>query len=290
MTDTLPENVADNAVAPEDSGSDKMRPFSVGTTLREARDRLGLSVADVSASIKLAPRQIEALEADDFAHLPEPAFIRGFVRSYAKLLSLEPAKLLAALPQAEKQSVPLQAKALNEVPFPNAYSERKPNIIWLMAALIVAVVLASSAWLMSGSSKKSAEQKKAGVQAMADNVVVVQSMVMPVPVAVSAIEASSVSATSTSISQGISAPSQTRSPPGIIRLLFDKDSWVEVTDRNGKILLSQINPQGTEQNLDGAPPFSLVIGEAKNVHLYYKGKLVDLTPYSNLDVARLTLE
>jgi cytoskeleton protein RodZ len=214
--------------------------------------------------------------------LPEPAFVRGFVRSYARLLHLEPETLLAALPQAEKQSVALEVKALNDVPFPNAYSERKPNIIWLMAALVVAVVLALSAWLMSGSSKKSGGQKKVGLQAMADKVVV-QSMVMPVPVAVSEIEASSVSALSTSTSQ-------TSSPPAIIHLLFDKDSWVEVTDRNGKILLSQINPEGTEQNLDGAPPFSLVIGKAKNVHLYYKGKLVDLTPYTNIEVARLTLE
>ena len=54
--------------------------------LREARERLGLSVADVAAQIKFAPRQIEALEADDFKHLPEAAFLRGFVRSYAKIL------------------------------------------------------------------------------------------------------------------------------------------------------------------------------------------------------------
>lgn len=283
MTDILPENVADKVVAIQDIGNDEVRPLSVGTILREARERLGLSVADVSSSIKFASRQIEALEADDFAHLPEPAFVRGFVRSYARLLHLQPETLRAALPQAEKQSVALEAKALNDVPFPNAYSERKPNIIWLMAALVVAVVLALSAWMMSSSLRKPDIQKKTGVSEAGN--VVIQTMELPQPVAVSAIAASSESA-----SQAMSTPSPINSPPGIIRLVFDKDSWVEVTDRNGKILLSRINPQGTEQNLNGTPPFSLVIGEAKNVHLYFKGKLVDLAPYSNLDVARLTLE
>ena len=71
------------------SGAAESRPFSAGGALREAREKLGLSVADVSNRLKFAPRQIEALEADDFARLPEIAFVRGFMRSYAKLLQIE---------------------------------------------------------------------------------------------------------------------------------------------------------------------------------------------------------
>jgi cytoskeleton protein RodZ len=62
---------------------------SLGNILREAREKLGLSVADVAGQIKFAPRQIEALEAEDFKRLPEAAFLRGFVRSYAKILHLD---------------------------------------------------------------------------------------------------------------------------------------------------------------------------------------------------------
>ena len=47
-----------------------MPAASLGKMLSEARERLGMSVADVSNQIKFAPRQIEALEADDFQHLP----------------------------------------------------------------------------------------------------------------------------------------------------------------------------------------------------------------------------
>ena len=93
-------------------------PASLGKMLSEARERLGLSVMDVSSQIKFAPRQIEALEADDYLHLPEAAFLRGFVRSYAKILHLDPQVLLAALPQKKVVASELTPESVGE-PFPD---------------------------------------------------------------------------------------------------------------------------------------------------------------------------
>jgi cytoskeleton protein RodZ len=73
-------------------------------------------------------------------------------------------------------------------------------------------------------------------------------------------------------------------------MTFDADSWVEIRDKDGKILLSQLNHAGTEQSINGSPPFSLTIGYAKAAHLYYKGKVVDLESIANDEVAHLTLE
>lgn len=117
---------------------------SVGKTLREARERLGLSVADVSNQTKIVSRQIEALEADDFQHLPEMPFVRGFVRCYAKLLQLDAQVLLAALPQpaAAVQLMPASV----EVPFPRARSQQLQNLLWLAAALLVVVLVLFAVW------------------------------------------------------------------------------------------------------------------------------------------------
>jgi cytoskeleton protein RodZ len=71
---------------------------------------------------------------------------------------------------------------------------------------------------------------------------------------------------------------------------FDEESWVEVTNKEGKVLLSQVVPAGGEQALSGKPPFSLVIGRSSAVRLTFRGKAVDLAPYSKTGVARLTLE
>lgn len=112
---------------------------SLGRTLRETRQHLGLSVADVANQIKFAPRQIEALEADDFQHLPESAFLRGFIRSYAKILQLDAQPLLAALPQSRTAPVELVPAPVG-MPFPGAQSLLRQNQVWLGAAGLLAVI------------------------------------------------------------------------------------------------------------------------------------------------------
>ena len=114
-------------------------PPSLGSTLREARERLGMSVGEVANQIKFAPRQIEALEADDFKTMPESAFLRGFVRSYGKLLHLDSEVLFAALPTT-KVAMLSAAPAPNEITFPNAQTARQQNLIWLGAALVFVVI------------------------------------------------------------------------------------------------------------------------------------------------------
>src|SRR4030067_590809 len=132
---------------------------SLGRTLRETREHLGFSVADVANQIKFAPRQIEALEADDFQHLPEAAFLRGFIRSYAKILQLDGQALLAALP--ESRTVPAElVPASVGMPFPGAKSLLRQNQFWLYAAAFLAVVAGIFAlWdLMSPLKQPKVEQ------------------------------------------------------------------------------------------------------------------------------------
>jgi cytoskeleton protein RodZ len=78
----------------------------------------------------------------------------------------------------------------------------------------------------------------------------------------------------------------------VVRLSFEGESWVEIKDGRGKLLLSRINPRGTQQVLHGKPPFSLTIGNAAEVKLIYNNKPVDLARYTNLygGTARLSLE
>ena len=178
----MTDNQHGNAVPNDESGNQGKIPFSVGTALRDARTRLGLSVAEVSHHVKFAPRQIEALEADDFDHLPETAFLRGFVRSYARLLQLDSAPLLAALPRPPQQFVSQEEKVQTEAPYPNIITERKQNIIWLAAALVIAIALAIVAWFLGDSQKEQNIQKDAVSDIQKP---VTESLVLPNPVAVS---------------------------------------------------------------------------------------------------------
>lgn len=75
-----------------------------------------------------------------------------------------------------------------------------------------------------------------------------------------------------------------------LRFTFVQDSWVEVRDRNGKIILSHSGKTGSEQSVSGVAPFALVVGNAHGVKLLARGAAVDLSKHTNGRVARLTVE
>jgi len=75
-----------------------------------------------------------------------------------------------------------------------------------------------------------------------------------------------------------------------MRFVFDKESWLEVRDRDNKQVFSQRVAAGTEQVLSGQGPLSLVIGYAPGVRVFWRGQAVDLAPHTRGDVARLVLE
>lgn len=68
---------------------------SVGSYLRELRERRGVSLGEIARSTRVAHRYLEALEADDFAALPAPVFTRGFIRAYCQMLGETPSEALA---------------------------------------------------------------------------------------------------------------------------------------------------------------------------------------------------
>src|SRR5262245_7485290 len=100
---------------------------SVGSSLRELRVRQGISLEEVSRATRINPRYLEALEADDFAALPPPAFTRGFIRAYCQVLqsSSDEALILyheqtgtpapVAGPQSGEQRLDLQARGRGPV-------------------------------------------------------------------------------------------------------------------------------------------------------------------------------
>jgi cytoskeleton protein RodZ len=67
----------------------------LGDTLRERRTTLGISLEQAEESTRIRGKLLAALEAGDYARLPNPGYVRGYVSSYAKYLELDPVPLLA---------------------------------------------------------------------------------------------------------------------------------------------------------------------------------------------------
>ena len=67
---------------------------SIGSLLKNGRDAKGLSIEDVVNRLNLSEEKLVALERDDFTALPDPVFIQGYLRSYAKILDIDAQPLI----------------------------------------------------------------------------------------------------------------------------------------------------------------------------------------------------
>lgn len=76
----------------------------------------------------------------------------------------------------------------------------------------------------------------------------------------------------------------------VIRFRFKGSSWVEIRDKKGKVLLSRLNPAGSEAEVAGQPPFNVVIGNAPEVQVFYDDHEFNLEPHTKVAVARFTVE
>jgi cytoskeleton protein RodZ len=110
----------------------------IGNTLREARERLGLTLAEAERATKIRARHLESLEAGDLASLPSPVQARGFLKNYAEFLGLNSDALLlryAVDLQARRPRASQSAARATPVVRPVVRS-RRPR--WLSSDLLVA--------------------------------------------------------------------------------------------------------------------------------------------------------
>jgi len=76
----------------------------------------------------------------------------------------------------------------------------------------------------------------------------------------------------------------------VLRFSIAREAWVEIRDAKSRVIFSQLNAAGSNPVVSGEPPFNMVIGNASGVKLVFGERAVDLAPYTQVDVARLTLE
>lgn len=286
-------------------------PMTLGARLAAARQALDMSVADVARQIKLSVPQVEAIEADDPSRLPKsPVIVKGFVRNYAKLVQIEPDGLFDSLqPDARSGQATARKGRMREVPLHHpTRSWRKPIGIGI---LVLALLLAAYGlylnpellpWSLVTTLKQTEHAATPAVPSPTPPLVgnalrstpPAQDLASPVvptyPRITEALPAAPVNERPQGSGSDVSPIAAAASGQGIVRLTFDRDSWVEVKDRDGNRIFSQINRAGTEQSVQGIPPLQLVVGSAAGVRVIWNNQPVDLVPYTKVDVARFTLE
>ena len=285
-----------------------------GALLRVARESAGMSIDAVAQHLKLAPRQVKALEDGDYTHLPGRTFVRGFVRNYARLVKLDPERVLGALPGGATapalEAPTLQPTATTMGELPSSESTKTPWARWAIPLILAAIVAVAAVyeWKRPPGESRVATQKEAPAPSAPATPTPPSNAAttsLPNPLASNAPAADAAPPTSadTQSAAALAAPTPTVAAPATgtatpgagaagtqtVDLAFRDTAWVEVRDRDGRVLLTGTNRRGTVQTVSGTPPLAIVIGNALNVTLRYKGEPVDLTPFTQKNIAQLTL-
>jgi len=273
---------------------------TAGAQLRAAREAAGLSQEAVAEQLKRAPRQVRAIEEDDYARLPGRTFVRGFVRNYARLVRLDPAVIVAALPRGDGTS-PLDRPSLTAVSRPMAElpatSVRRSSWTrWLIPIVLVAVVAAAAVYefkLNPGALRRPSSESAAVGAAQAPAPATQPSSAnaaqssTPLP---NPLEAAKVDTAPAQMEKSDAAPSSAAVSDATLLLTFKEKSWVEVKDGNGAPIFMQMGAAGTTQTLNGMPPLELTIGNAAGVAVTYRGQSIDLAPYTRGNIARFLVK
>jgi cytoskeleton protein RodZ len=129
--------------AKEEENTGPRQEHGLGPLLRTERERRGLTYEDISERTRVRPQIIQAIEEEDWDRLPSPAFVRGFLRSYARVLSLDVETVLSSYGQkarVETDLLSVKGEPLRDRP------RRSLFLIWMLAAVVALFVL----WKMYG--------------------------------------------------------------------------------------------------------------------------------------------
>jgi cytoskeleton protein RodZ len=278
-----------------------------GARLRAAREAAGLGIDDVARQLKLAPRQVVALESDDFASLPGRTFIRGFTRNYARLLNLDSASLLAvqaADSSGERGALAPMTRTMGELPA--AGPPRRSSSRWAIPLVLVAIVAIAAVYEFArppAPTVRSMPERPDAATPVAPSTL---STPLPLPPSATPADAGprtdvappagaptdGMAAQVAPASAAAPAPASEApppAPPGTLALVFKGTSWVEVRDATG-IVLSMTGSNGATREIRVAAPGDLTIGNASSLVVSWRGKPLDLAPHTRQNVARVRLD
>lgn len=266
---------------------------SPGQLIRHARTAQGVHIAALAASIKVSVRKLEALEADRFDELPDATFARALAQTVCRSLKIDPAPVLALLPSPRTVSQLEQvSRGLNQ-PFRDPADARVglPGLGWLQrpavwGPLLLALGAVVLWWVPSSTWEsllgRAPEAAPAGVTV---EVVPVDLAASPSAAPMPASEAAAPPAlAAASLPSGQAAAADA---PVIVRTTAE--SWVEIQDARGRVLVSRLLAPGEVLALDGAFPLRVRIGNTQGTELRVRGEVFDMAPFRRDSVARFDI-
>ncbi len=238
----------------------------VGTQLRAARERAGLTIAQAAGQLRLEGAVLEALEAERFETLGAPIYVKGYLSRYAQLLGEPVGALQEQFTAQGKMSEPDLTHIVRlEVPRSGISPVTLKRALIVLAVLGIAVLIG---WAWSRRHLATpvpipASPPMRGSPAMARSVR---------PHAIStAPPAGGKTATAPAPAPGGGATA--------ITVSFPAASWVAVQDAAGHWLYRGMVVAGARRTFSGPAPLHVVLGYADRVAVKVDGRAVPIGAY-----------
>lgn len=295
-----------------------------GATLASQREAMGWTVEQVAEQLKLAVRQVVAIEAGDYAALPSPAVTRGFVRAYAKILRLDPAPLVAMCPADNPPAADAGGAVRGNRPtsfshsrYPTHGKRSSLPLAWIAGVVVVAAA-GFAAWhfgLVKMPGSDSAATSDAVVTAPAETTTgaatqandpvhnpTVPLISVPAPAdanantapaaATPAAPAATTAPATTAAAAPVETPAAAPAAAGANTLVLNvrEDSWIEVKPKGGKALISRLVRAGSTETVEVPSTATLVVGNPTAVTATLGGAAVALPPVPGKTISRVTLK
>jgi len=264
------------------------------TTLREAREATGLSLATLAAMLKVSVDRLQALEDGRYADLPNLTFARALASSVCRVLKLDTAMVLASLPQAGEVRL-----GHDRPPEPATFRGRRSAIggarlvrsAPLLGALAVLVAAAALWWWLPQRDSTPDEVApvvvapavggepvtSGGAPAQMPVVEIVPAAPsMPEPAA--PMPAPSLPAPVAAAPAGTVAPVPEAAVP-VLRLRAAKPVWVQIKGSSGKPLLQRTLQAGETVDFSADGPYTVVLGRVGAIEVLVRGQAMDLSAY-----------
>ncbi len=297
--------------------NDERRGCLPGGVLAAERKRRGYSVAEIAGQLFLTERQISALEADDYDHFPAPIFVTGYIRNYARQLGLPPDPLVELFNAQNTSSEPKLDRVTRTSGHVPTSGEKPFDPRIVIGTVVIVTIIALLLWGMPSGEEEAVALNEA---VMTDDVSLTSPIATndnPSPLLATTPEiekqppilkeevtapAVAVDVTPVEVAPVVSAVSALapqaefiadRAAEGVypdtIELTFTAESWVEITDANGRRVMFDLGKPGQTRALSGTAPFKVLLGLSPAVTMTYNGELFDQSIYTRGKVARFTL-
>jgi cytoskeleton protein RodZ len=287
---------------------------TAGGALRQARQAAGLHIAALAVSLKVPVSRLEALESDNYVALPDMVFARALACSVCRALKLDQGPILALLPQSKSprlvgDQVGLNAPIQSHKNKVSGHPVPSSSLSWpLLLAVAFLCGGALLLWMLPSDfdwrayvpkpSTISADSTVAPTSASSGQVTQVpaesESPIEPilVPSTPVASEAGGDSPIAIASAPVVTEPATAEPalPQGILQFKARGESWVQVRDAKGVVVLQRNLQVGEVAAVSGALPLSVVVGRADVTDVVLRDKPFDLTPIAKDNVARFEVK